>query len=102
MKPGAEAYPTEDLPWNDLTTRPAASDQQDTVPAPYVISLPVEALPPLDLPTTPDSKHREAEARLDTCATQACDDQPSGSAQHQTAPRHQRDRRPPVRYGDPV
>ncbi|KAL3244188.1 hypothetical protein MRX96_047246, partial [Rhipicephalus microplus] len=50
----------------------------------------------------PDFGHREAEARLDTCATQARDDQPSGSAQHQTVLRPQCDRRPPDRYGDPV
>ncbi|KAL3221854.1 hypothetical protein MRX96_029166 [Rhipicephalus microplus] len=98
----AEAYPTEDSPRNDLTNGPAASDQQDTVPAPYVISLPAEAPAPHDLPATPDSEHREAEARLDTCATQARNDQLSGSAQHQTASRPQRDRRPSDRYGDSV
>ncbi|XP_037505582.1 uncharacterized protein K02A2.6-like [Rhipicephalus sanguineus] len=101
IKPGAEAHPTEDSPRNDQTNGPVASDQQDTVPAPYVISPPAEAPPPHDPPTTPDSEHREAEAGLDTCATQARDDQPSGSAQHQSAPRPQRDRRPPDRYGDP-
>ncbi|XP_037522989.1 uncharacterized protein K02A2.6-like [Rhipicephalus sanguineus] len=102
IKPGAEAYPREDSPRNDQTNGPVASVQQDTVPAPYVISLPAEAPPPHDLPTTPDSEHSEAEAGLDTCATQARDDQPSGSAQHQGAPRPQRDRRPPDRYSDPV
>ncbi|KAL3225659.1 hypothetical protein MRX96_025694 [Rhipicephalus microplus] len=102
MKEGAEAYSTEDSPRNDLTNGPAAGDQQDAVPAPYVISLPPEAPPPHDLPTTPDPEHREAEARLDTCATQARDDERSGSAQHQTAPRPQRDRRPTDRYRDPI
>ncbi|KAL1455806.1 hypothetical protein MTO96_027745 [Rhipicephalus appendiculatus] len=74
-----EAYPTEDSPRSDQTNGPAASEQQGTVPAPYVIALPAEASPPHDLPTTPNSEHSEAEARLDTCATQARDDRPSGA-----------------------
>lgn len=101
IKPGAEAYPTEGSPPSDQANGPADSEQPCTVPAPYVIALPAETSPSRDLPTTPSSEQGQAEARLDSCATQPCGDQDRGSPQHHTAPRPKRDRRPPDRYGDP-